>query len=304
MRNKTKFYLYAAFIIALTLSISDIALAGETYKWQDDKGVLHFTDNIFNVPARYRSQVEEKSYGDVQRYEGNDDVKVLPTTNSGRKKTKSNLKEIRVPYRPYEGNASRIIIPVTFNGSVTANMLLDTGAPGMVITPALADRIGLFDRDDGKLIHQAGGIGGRVPAILTIVDKVSVKGATTKFLPTTITEMFSGAYEGLIGMDFMANYDMEIDSRSRTIVFRELPASSNRPAGRGEYWWRSKYRIFAGLKKAWENYYNRLDDISPNTTMLERIKKIAKSQARESEKLYKQLERYATQHAVPRQWRQ
>jgi len=289
--------------MSLLFTFVVFALAGETYKWRDDKGVLHFTDNIYNVPAKYRSQAEEKTYGDVQRYGGSDEVNSLPSTTVKEKRPGKKQKEIRVSYIAHEGSASRIIIPVRFNGSVTANMLLDTGAPGMVISPALADRIGLFDSDDGKLIHQAGGIGGRVPAILTIVDKVSVNGATTKFMPTTITQI-SGAYEGLVGMDFMANYDLRVDSLNRTIVFTELPPSAGRPAGRSEHWWRSKYRTFAGLKNAWENYYKRLDNISPGTTTLERIKKIALRQAKESEKLYKRLERYATQNAVPRRWRQ
>ena len=33
---------------------------GEIYRWTDEKGTVHFTDNISNVPARYRNQVEKK----------------------------------------------------------------------------------------------------------------------------------------------------------------------------------------------------------------------------------------------------
>lgn len=304
MNNKPKLYLsifLATFFIVIYMPLF---VSGETYKWHDDEGVLHFTDNIFNVPPRYRSQVETKIDNDVQRYSAPDPVDDKPSPESEEKISGDDRKEIRVPYIPHEGYASRIIIPVKFHGSVTANLLLDTGAPGMVITPELADRIGIFEKDDGKLIHEAGGIGGSVPAILTIVDKVSVGEATTYFLPTTITEMFSDAYEGLVGMDFMANYDLQVDSQSKTIILREIPASEDRPAGRDEHWWRSKYRIFAGLKRAWESYYNRLKVLTITTLEVQQIRKIARRQVKESEKLYKRLDRYATQNGVPRQWRE
>ena len=39
-----------------------------------------------------------------------------------------------IPFEAYEGAAKRIIISVTFNDSVTAPMMLDTGAPGMLIS--------------------------------------------------------------------------------------------------------------------------------------------------------------------------
>ena len=278
--------------------------AGETFKWVDENGTMHFTDSLHNIPMKYRKDVEEKKLGDVQRYRGSGDVSDIVTPSPVKKKGSSEgLREIKVPYGAYEGYASRIIISVTFNGSVTAPMLLDTGAPGMVISPELADRIGLFDKDDGNLIYQAGGIGGRVPAILTIVDKVSVGAAETKFLPTTVTRISSRHYQGLVGMDFMANYDLQIDNQKRQLIFKELPPNSNRPAGRNEHWWRSKYSIFADLKNSWGVYLKRLENISPKTTMLERLKEVAEYQVRESDKLYKRLERYASQNSVPRRWR-
>lgn len=33
---------------------------GEIYRWTDEKGVVHFTDDISNVPARYRNQVDKR----------------------------------------------------------------------------------------------------------------------------------------------------------------------------------------------------------------------------------------------------
>jgi hypothetical protein len=92
-----------------------------------------------------------------------------------------------IPYQPSEGTARRVIIPVTFNGSVTSPMALDTGSPGMVISFELAERLGVFSRGKGALVTQAAGIGGAVPAILTIIDSIAVGGAQSSFVPTTVT---------------------------------------------------------------------------------------------------------------------
>ena len=37
-----------------------ISFSGEIYRWTDEKGVVHFTDDVSKVPARYRSQVDKR----------------------------------------------------------------------------------------------------------------------------------------------------------------------------------------------------------------------------------------------------
>jgi len=45
-------------IILFFLFISEISLA-EIFKWVDEKGVVHFTDDILQVPEKYRSKVKK-----------------------------------------------------------------------------------------------------------------------------------------------------------------------------------------------------------------------------------------------------
>jgi chromosome segregation ATPase len=45
-------------IIILIILSSEISVA-EVYKWVDEKGVLHFTDDIMQVPEKYRPQIEK-----------------------------------------------------------------------------------------------------------------------------------------------------------------------------------------------------------------------------------------------------
>ena len=48
-------------ILSVLISTSLISTPGfaQTYKWVDDKGVVHFTDDITKIPGKYRPQVDK-----------------------------------------------------------------------------------------------------------------------------------------------------------------------------------------------------------------------------------------------------
>ncbi len=218
-----------------------------------------------------------------------------------------------VKFEPYEGSAKRIIILVKFNDSVTARMIIDTGAPGMVISEKLAERLGVFESDEGTLLIQTGGIGGTVPAVRTIIDKVSIGKVWDRFVPTTVVEKsISGAFEGLIGMDFTSKYSMHVDSKRKVVIFDELPPDENAPGGRDEQWWRTTFREFNSYREAWMEYGEELDKkIRDNSTgkisdtaELQKLRKAAGWQYQQADKLLNRLDRYANEHFVPRYWRQ
>jgi hypothetical protein len=141
-----------------------------------------------------------------------------------------------------------MIVSVKFNDSVTARMLLDTGAPGLMIFPKLANQLGLLRSDEGRIVTQSGGIGGSVPAIRMIIDTVQVGEAIGVLIPATITRSVSPAFEGLIGMDFMSKYA----SVQQVAVFGELEPNPNSPGGRPECWWRDRFKELHALRAAWE----------------------------------------------------
>jgi len=45
--------------IALTVYCA-VSLAQETYQWVDDKGTVHFTDDVGKIPEKYQDQVKKK----------------------------------------------------------------------------------------------------------------------------------------------------------------------------------------------------------------------------------------------------
>ena len=217
------------------------------------------------------------------------------------------LRQITVPYKAFEGQAQRIIIPVKLNGRVTAAMALDTGAPGTVIFTPLAERLGLLDEGSNRLMTTVGGIGGRTPAMLVVLDSLSVDEAHTEFVPATITAPMTNAFEGLVGMDFLAGYSVHIDTQQHRLVLDELPESSGRPAGHDEAWWRRTFAQMEGRQTLWHQVHAKLKErisrsqISGDNSA--ELLSFAERQAHEAELLASRLERYASSNAVPREWR-
>ncbi len=48
-------------IFAVWVCLSSMAFGQEVYRWVDEKGVVHFTDDLTLVPEKYRSQVQKKT---------------------------------------------------------------------------------------------------------------------------------------------------------------------------------------------------------------------------------------------------
>jgi hypothetical protein len=290
--------------------------AQEFYKWVDENGTVHFTDSPDGIPEKYRNQLEIGSFKKEKETPSG-----KPAEGEASGGTKENrppagppqggLGRYEIPYRSQEGSAKRIIIPVTINGRVTADLLLDTGAPGMLIWTELADQLGILDGDEAKLWVQAGGVGGSVPAILTVIDTVQVGGASDRFVPAEVIGAVSEAFDGIIGLDFMSRYAVAVDSKRKVVVFEELPPDPNAPGGHDEEWWRSTYQKFHSLRAEWKRYYEELDKavresliaVGSGIEDLKALRDKAKTQYGEAGKLISKLDRYASQNAVPTHWR-
>jgi hypothetical protein len=216
-----------------------------------------------------------------------------------------------VPYEAFEGQAQRIILTVRLNGTTTAKMALDTGAPGTILFPRLAERLGLLRDGSTKVFTAAGGIGGQALAALVIVDSLSVGDARTEFVPATVTRGISDAFEGLVGMDFLAGYAVQLDTQDHLLVLTELPPSSDRPAGHDEAWWRKIFTEFEGHRSLWQRYHAALKEQRARSLIArgtgaddeEQQLLFAGQQEQESERLAGRLERYASHNGVPRAWR-
>ena len=288
------------FLVVGLLSFLSSTFAGDLVQWTDEKGTLYFSDSMDTVPEKYRGRaklekLKEAKLPQRSRSEGplaGSDGRTLESL--GEKPTRTSYE---VPFEAYEESAQRVIVSVTFNNSVTAPLILDTGAPGLVISAQLAEKLGIFGNDEGKVQAAAGGIGGNTPAIRTFIDTVQVGGAKDSFIPATIIDSISSrAFEGLIGMDFMSKYSMKIDSVKRVVVFEEIAPDPNSPGGRNEQWWRGLFKEFHSLRAAWKSHASQYVRGHYDG-------QFAVRQMKETDKLLNKLDRYASEHSVPQTWR-
>ncbi|MBX3351239.1 MAG: clan AA aspartic protease [Nitrospira sp.] len=271
-------------------------LAGDLLQWVDDSGVTHFARSLESVPTQYRNRVKPEKPNAEAMPKSAATQRVGPTASRQEVTAAGGAKPIlnafSVPFEAYEGDAQRVIVQVTFNGSVTVPMAIDTGAPGLIISPKVAQKLGLFGNDGGMVLTAAGGIGGTVPAMRTFLDTVQVGGAKDTFIPATIMNSVSESFEGLIGMVFMSRYSFKIDSLKQVVVFEEVQPDPTAPGGRNERWWRSQFKELHALRDAWMKYSL---DSQPG--------EFADSQVKEAEKLLSKLERHASLYSVPQAWR-
>jgi hypothetical protein len=280
-----------------------LLLASSFWQWTDDKGQTHIADSLEKIPADYRDRATPLNAGPAPAaaaVPSKDSNHPVATTSLARPEPPverlSALKRIELPYIAQEGSAQRVIVPVTFNNSVTAQMAVDTGSPGLVISFELAERLGLFSENQGTLFVLISGVGGDSLAIRTIIDSVAIDAATDNFVPTRVSKAISTEFEGLIGMDFMSNYMVSIDSEKHVLVLQERSADPQARGGHPESWWRKVFSEFRAARDGWELR-------AKSRNLSERAAELAAFQAREAEVLYQRLEVHASEVGVPREWR-
>ncbi|NET56993.1 MAG: aspartyl protease [Symploca sp. SIO2E6] len=108
---------------------------------------------------------------------------------------------LQVPIKRREANIP--VVDVTFNGTKTFEMLFDTGASGIAITPQMATALGV--KPEARGISETAG--GRVEIALGRVNSVAAGGVEARDLVVSINEFLD---IGLLGQNFFGSYDVTI----------------------------------------------------------------------------------------------
>jgi predicted aspartyl protease len=116
---------------------------------------------------------------------------------------------------PLELRGSLAVVAVTFNRRLTANLALDTGATKTMISRRIAERLAV--RSSGSAL--VSGIGGTVAASYVHIDSISVGRAEVADLMVAVHDFSRHpAYEGLLGLDFLANFNVALDTQKQLLV--------------------------------------------------------------------------------------
>ncbi|MGI0487461.1 retropepsin-like aspartic protease family protein [Pantanalinema rosaneae CENA516] len=133
----------------------------------------------------------------------NMEVRNAPTAGAGR--------VFQVPIKRRAGGTP--VVDVTFNGSKTYEMIVDTGASATVITDVMAAELGVKVVGSAKF-STANGVA-EVP--LGYIDSINVGGATIKDVVVSINSTLGNF--GLLGHDFFGDFDITV--KEDVVEFRK-----------------------------------------------------------------------------------
>lgn len=115
---------------------------------------------------------------------------------------------------PVNARGSHVIVPVTFNGTVTAPMYLDTGAGQTMISKKLASELRLFRSGSDIRV----GIGGAVAVSTAQLESVRVGEAEVANMKVSIHDFARApGVEGLLGFDFLRYFHVALDSQKQQL---------------------------------------------------------------------------------------
>lgn len=184
-------------LIVTTLLGQGLPGAAEYYRWVDEKGVLHITDNLHNVPPKQR--------------DGANRIQARESPRVAEPEYKAPPPAPRKASVPIEKHGNIVIVPVTLNNRQTTRLVVDTGASYTFICHALARDLAIDITRNPKTIpfQTANGV---VEAPLTQLDSIMVGGMEIKNLTAAVHDTTTEATAaGLLGLNFLSNFRLDID---------------------------------------------------------------------------------------------
>jgi clan AA aspartic protease (TIGR02281 family) len=183
----------AFYLLCLTLAP---VRAAEYYRWVDDNGVLHITDNLHNIPPKQRGKAD----------------RVKAPENPRRSEA-----EVKAPPRqatvPIERQGHVVIIQATLNNQRSAKFVVDTGASYTLISNALARELSIDVGPNAKTLpfQTANGL---IQAPVTNLESVAVGGLEIRNIATAVHDAIPDPQvAGLLGLNFLSNFRLDIDTQ-------------------------------------------------------------------------------------------
>ena len=264
---------------------------GEMYRWMDEKGTVHFADDLSNVPEKYRSDAEMRKTPKEMSPSG---VKEEPALPVMMKTTPSDGVEVNL-YRKHELWLTEVLL----NGKVKRHFILDSGASFTLINRQTASELGITIDEYTPFIPVAT-VSGVIFTPLVTLKSVRVGKAELENVEALIHTMPSES-EGLLGNSFLNKFRIILDTTSgkMTLFGTQGPPSSDRPGGFGRDYWMGQFRFYNRTLGDLKNLKAK-SEAKGGQTELNRVN----NAIRYFENQLGELERKASSAGVPRNWRE
>jgi clan AA aspartic protease (TIGR02281 family) len=305
------------------------AVQADIYRWQDNSGSWHITDDPSTIPSRYRDQVKKEVLpeqpeeepppveedlpvqipeGDEETAEAEEEEAATDAEEDSDEKspeTDTGPKTYKIEYTETEDSLE---LDVILNEKHTFTFMLDTGASYIILSREVAEELG-YDPDEIMARVYVSTANGVITSRLVRIPTVQVGDAVVHNVKALVQEEENMGVKGLLGLSFLNEFDWSNDTMEEVLTLKEF---TNKPedevyGGHNEKWWKKKFK---DAKK-------QINEIQENLQELEdlKFKIVSRNSTRDwyvkieeaNLEFYKEelslLDRKANQYAVPRSWR-
>ena len=286
MSNRYPLRLWIKFSSALGVLVF-LILASPThsaiYKWKDEKGRTHFTDSLSKIPPQFREK------GKLKNMKGETVMSSDFAKSSLSKQGQTHVIKAK------SGAGDHYIVEVLINGSIKANLIVDTGATMVVLSDELGRRLGVHPHSKLPKIGMSTA-GGKVQAPLFVLDSLKL-GSAEVFNVESTTNSYMGDMDGLLGMSFLGEFKVEMDRQKWEMTLKPLGGPKDELwEGKNQTWWKKKYQTYADNLR---QLYRAARHVRGNKHKSEQIELLIAHY----EKLHKGLELRANRANVPNVFR-
>ncbi len=265
---------------------------GEMYRWVDEKGTVHFTDDLSSIPERYRDDAETRK----------------PPKETATPKPQEKSQPL-LPEKDSEPEGITVDLvrsgevsftEVVLNESIKQHFIVDTGASFTVISREAANELGIRIDENTPFIPIATASSVIFDPLVTL-RSLRVGQAEVENVDALVHNL-PGRSAGLLGNSFLSKFKVVLDSVQGKMTLYSLQGapSPERPGGYGRDFWVSQFRLYARvldeLNKTKRGYEGR----GGSGSELVRVN----SAIRYFENQLNELDRRASLAGVPRNWRQ
>ena len=287
-------------LVVLLLGIVAVLLgpglaAAEIYRWTDESGRVHFTQDLSKVPARHRAAARNGSAqvgpSRVQRFEHS------PPPAAASSGGQAALAAGNAPvYRIRVARAgTSMVVNVRLNNSVTAPFILDTGASDVVIPRSVAEQLGL-DLGPGVRTKRYATANGIVEQATVMLRSVQLGDAKVNSVPASVSDSMS---IGLLGLSFFNHFTYNVNAAEGIVTLRpnQMAADGLIRGGRSEAQWRSEFRQLSVRIDAIERQYAGKSEAKART------RRRLQAELEGLQRQFATLEAEAASARVPMSWR-
>jgi aspartyl protease/uncharacterized protein DUF4124 len=192
----------AAAGFGLVLLIPALSVA-QVYRWQDEQGIVHYTNTLQGIPEPYRSSLPALPQAPVSPV---DPDEIAPAA------AVPAMASARIPYTP----GAPILVSARIGGSGPLTLILDTGADRTLVAPQALSRIGVSTADAPRAEIRS--VTGSAQGQVVQVGSVEVGEAKVGPLQIIAHDADLKSADGLLGRDFLEHFTVTIDAKERLVT--------------------------------------------------------------------------------------